>query len=165
MVEISEIFELNDVYRMFGEAAEAAQLLETELGTMLLGAAVLEEDLVLKPDPKRAREIYDVIDRKTLGQLVRGFKEKGNATAENADKLESLLWTAVEERNRLQHSFFRQHNFRRNSNEGRAIMIKDLESIHDKILDAYKALMLLSGVDLDDPDRQRTALPTRHLPI
>jgi hypothetical protein len=36
-----------------------------------------------------------------------------------------------------------QHNFRRNSEEGRARMLDDLESIHDTLLHAYKAVMLL----------------------
>ena len=42
---------LDDVYRKFGEASEAAQLLETELGTMLLtvGAVVLPHRLILRP--------------------------------------------------------------------------------------------------------------------
>ena len=42
-------------------------------------------------------------------------------------------------------------------------MLDDLESIHETLLDAYKAVMLLSGVDLD---RLTAAeLPTKHLPI
>lgn len=46
-------------------------------------------------------------------------------------------------------------------------MLKDLELIHDTVLRAYKAVMLLSGVDVDalvvssiEPDP-----PTRHVPI
>jgi len=43
-------------------------------------------------------------------------------------------------------------------------MLKDLESIHDTLLDAYKAVILLSGIDLDAVSREHKA-PTRHLPI
>jgi hypothetical protein len=36
---------LDEVYRKFGEVAEAAQLLETELGTIRLNAEGIEHDL------------------------------------------------------------------------------------------------------------------------
>jgi hypothetical protein len=154
---------LDDLYRKFGETAEAAQLLETELGTKLLLARGAEESLFTEPNPARATDLHSTINRHTLGQLLKGL----NRTHQSLDALESLLSNAVQERNRLFHSFYRHHNFRRNSNEGRALMLKDIESIHDTLLTAYKAVMLLSGVDLDtlvetvveyDP-------PTRHVPI
>jgi hypothetical protein len=85
------------------------------------------------------------INRQTLGQLLKGAKRKTDELTE----LEPLLATALEERNRLAHSFFRQHNLRRNSNAGRAIMIDDLHVIHVKVLAAWKAVNLLMGNDLD----------------
>ena len=42
-------------------------------------------------------------------------------------------------------------------------MLKDLRAIDNVLLDAYKAVMLLSGVDLDKPTID--PLPTRHVPI
>ncbi|QJR09225.1 hypothetical protein DSM104443_00262 [Usitatibacter rugosus] len=42
-------------------------------------------------------------------------------------------------------------------------MLEDLESIHTTLLDAYKAVMLLSGVDLDSANGVN--LPTTHVPI
>lgn len=42
-------------------------------------------------------------------------------------------------------------------------MLKDLEEMHSKILDAYKELLILSGVDLDNLDN--VGLPTGHVPI
>jgi len=46
-------------------------------------------------------------------------------------------------------------------------MMKDLESIHEKLLKAYKAVMLLSGVDLDKlvAEHGDAPLPSGHLPI
>jgi len=111
------------------------------------------------PNPERASDLLAIINRHTLGQLLKSLNDK----TQSLDELESLLSKALEERNRLLHSFYRQHNFRRNSDEGRALMLKDLESIHDALLDAYKAIMLLSGVDLDAPGEYKA--PTRHLPI
>lgn len=37
---------LDDVYRKFGETAEVTQLLETQLGNLLLEIKVTEEDLI-----------------------------------------------------------------------------------------------------------------------
>jgi len=150
---------LVDVYAKFGEAAEAAQLLETEIGNMLLSVSAAEHSLLEARDPVLARKIFDDVDRKTLGQLIRAAKDKVPVP----QNLEDLLGQALEERNRLNHSFYRQHNFRRNSDDGRALMLQDLEHIHDQILNAYKAVMLLTGVDIDNvatPD-----LATRHLPL
>jgi hypothetical protein len=54
-------------------------------------------------------------------------------------------------------------------------MMKDLESIHNTLIEAYKALMLLSGVDLEkltqqaaksqEDSRTLEPPPLRHLPI
>ena len=64
---------LQDVYVKFGEAAEAAQLLETELGNLLLTAGMTEHDLLNEPDPELAESLVNEINRKTLGQLIRSM--------------------------------------------------------------------------------------------
>ncbi|MBU6509532.1 MAG: hypothetical protein KGL98_10995 [Gammaproteobacteria bacterium] len=150
---------LGDVYQKFGFAAEAAQLLETELGTLLFMAGALDLKLINNPDPERARELLSFINKQTLGQLLRSL----HRTTDSLDALESQLFKALAERNRLFHSFYRQHNLRRNSDTGRALMLQDLESIHNTVLDAYKAVMLLGGVDLDKVAAGN--LPSTHLPI
>lgn len=136
---------LDDVYRKFGETSEAAQLLETELGTILFLSGAVEQNLIDKPDQDAVTALYHNINRKTLGQLLKGV----NNASESVEHLGTLLKKALKERNRLAHSFYRQHNFRRNSEEGRRIMLKDLEQIHEVLLEAYKAVMHLSGIDLD----------------
>ncbi len=150
---------LEDVYWKFGFAAEAAQLLETEIGNELLKHGIVEENLVNQPNPNRAADLFRQIDKRTLGQLIAKVKAKNQSIA----NLEDVLAKALDERNRLFHSFYRQHNFRRNSDEGRQRMLDDLESIHTTLLDAYKAVMLLSGVDLGKLSVPE--LPTKHLPI
>jgi hypothetical protein len=96
----------------------------------------------METEPK---EVLLRVNKQTFGQLLRNAKHHTN----RYDKLEPLLSKALEERNRLSHHFYRQHNFRRNSDKGRAIMMADLESIHNTLLDALKALSLLDGIDLD----------------
>ena len=136
---------LDEVYRKFGEVAEAAQLLETELGTIRLCAEGREHDLFSGDKGELATEIYNKINKSTLGQLLKRLAKSAGIS----DDLELLLANALAERNQLFHSFYRKHNFRRNSYEGCAKMLEDLERKHEMILDAYKAVLRLSGVDLD----------------
>ena len=150
---------LKEVYSKFGEVSEAAQLLETELGNLLLVHKGAEAGLFETKDPEAAEKILEQINRNTLGQLL--WQLRGNYN--ELDALEALLMVAKAERNRLIHSFYREHNFRRNSADGRALMLRDLEAMHEKIIDAYKAVMKLSGIDLDKIQMQ--GLPTGHVPI
>jgi hypothetical protein len=129
---------LDEVYQKFGFTAEAAQLLETELGNVLLLSAGVEHGWFIEPDGKFATELHDAINRSTLGQL---FKRLEKSPLSLSD-LETLFSSALRERNRLFHHFYRQHNFRRNSEEGRAIMWIDLNSIHETLHRAYKAVMM-----------------------
>ncbi len=151
---------LDDVYRKFGEASEAAQLLETELSTLLFGEQANAEDLI-GGDGKRATEIMMTINRQTLGTLIKNAK--GNC--QQIEQIATLLNCALQERNRLSHSFYLNHNFRRNSGEGRALMMQDLEAIHGVILEAYKQLMLHEGTDLDALADGPFILPTVHVQI
>jgi hypothetical protein len=155
---------LDEVYRKFGETAEAAQLLETEIGTIALMIGCSAADLVTNPDPSRATEIYQRINRQTLGQLL---KNVGRST-DTLDHLAELLDRALKARNRLSHSFYLRHNFRRNSDQGRQIMLDDLHKIHVTIFDAYKGVLRLSGVDLDAIDYDSIdleRLPNQHLQL
>jgi hypothetical protein len=148
---------LDDVYRKFGEASEAAQLLETELGTILLEIHAVESDLLSGERRDEAADILTRINKSTLGQMLKAIGEKTPSLEHAA----ALFAEALAERNRLSHSFFRRHNFRRNSPEGCATMLADLESIHRTLLEAYKVALAVSGIDLDSvrlPD-----LPKRHL--
>ena len=62
---------LDELYRKFGEVAEAAQLLETELGTIQLCAEGLEHDLFAGDKRELATGIYSKINKSTLGQLLK----------------------------------------------------------------------------------------------
>jgi len=150
---------LDEVYRKFGETSEAAQLLETELGNLLIFVRGFEQDLFKGMNPAKASDLIAEIDAHTLGRLISRLKTK----AQVPDDLESLLFEALEARNHLSHSFYRKHNFRRNSDEGRNIMLDDLESMHESLINAYKAVGRLSGIDLDSITS--IPLPARHLPI
>ena len=135
---------LDDVYRKYGEVSEASQLLEVEIGNLLLEARLADLDLDAIGAGSDARAILDRINKSTLGALLLdATKALGGLDA--AD----LFADALAERNRLTHAFFRHHNFRRNTPEGRDVMLADLESIHATVLAAYKAALAISGIDLD----------------
>jgi hypothetical protein len=151
---------LDEVYCKFGLTAEAAQLLETELGTLLKAHRLVAAGLFESFDLMRAGTIFQSVNRHTLGQLLKSL----NNRTQSLDTLTDLLAAALKARNCLSHSFYREHNLLRNSEEGRAIMLRDLEGIHSALLDAYKAvLLLLQGIDLDQLKDAKP--PTVHLPI
>ncbi len=152
---------LYDVYRKFGEVCEAAQLLETELGTLLLTHKCIDAGLLDRSNPRKATAIYKQITKQTLGQLVQSLGSIGDSIAD----LEQLLNDALASRNRLIHSFYLQHNLRRNSDDGRDVMLRDLEEIHEDLLEAYKAVLLLSGVDLEKFVAEPSGYRIGHLPI
>ena len=64
---------LDEVYRKFGQVSEAAQLLETELGNLLLTHKCIDAGLLEHPNAIRATAIYDRINKQTLGALVRSL--------------------------------------------------------------------------------------------
>ena len=150
---------LQDVYQKFGFTAEAAQLLETELGTMLIMSGAVDAGLIENPDALRAKELFHFVNKQTLGQLLRSL----HRSTDSLDALASQLSIALAQRNRLFHSFYRQHNFRRNSEAGCAVMLQDLESIHNTVLEAYKSVLRLSGIDFENAEVG--TLPTTHVPI
>jgi len=150
---------LETIYQKFGETADAAQILENEIGNILMQAAAHAENLIEVKNPGRAREIMDRINRMTLGQLFRSmtFDDQVRTTAEE------LIQRALLERNRLSHSFFREHNLRRNSAEGRAKMLEDLLRMHKVMQDALELIFQISGTDLTE--FETGPLPSHHLQI
>ncbi|MDP3230083.1 MAG: hypothetical protein Q8N13_19210 [Acidovorax sp.] len=149
---------LIDVYAKFGFAAEAAQLLETELGNLLLSEAIGLHGFRKTQNKALAKKILGEIDRKTLGQLIQALKKN-----QPDEKLQELLALALSERNRLNHSFYRQHNLRRNSEEGRMLMLADLEVIHERILTAYAAASQLA--DIETAEEALLQAQSGHLPL
>lgn len=151
---------IDDVHREFGSAAETAQLLETELGTILFKLRGEDEQIFGGDRELDARAILDRINSSTLGTLIRGVQTKSH----DFDHLAEQVAKALAERNRLSHHFYRQHNFRRNTDEGRGLMLTDLEQIHDAIMVAYKLVLKVVGFDLDALAGS-IAAPTKHLKL
>lgn len=152
-----------DVYKMFGKVSEAAQNLEIELGTMLMTHRCRDAGLLEKPDQEKMDKIHKKINKKTLGQLLKHLRPIENFN----EALDQLLSDANTERNRLTHYFHLQHNFRHNSDEGRVVMLHDLESIQEILEKALDEVWNHSGVDFQKFVDEHGDNPpsTGHLPL
>jgi hypothetical protein len=124
----------DEVYAKFGLTAEAAQLFETELGTILLAREGEERGWHLQADPEKAAEFYEKLNRKTLGQLLRWLREYLDLD----EKVAASFELALEARNRLNHGFFERHNFGIFADPGRDAMMAELETMHSQLTEAYE---------------------------
>ena len=71
---------LADVHQKFGEASETAQLLETELGNILLAIEGRESGLFFGDRQEEAAEILRGINKSTLGQLFRKLQARASVS-------------------------------------------------------------------------------------
>lgn len=124
----------DELYAKFGATAEAAQLFETELGTLLLGARGLTHGWHVEPDGESALKLLRDIDRSTLGQLLAKLKDCFKCD----DAVTAKFASALKARNRLNHGFYERHNFAIQTDGGRDAMVADLEALHQELLEAWQ---------------------------
>jgi len=134
------------VYCKFGITAEAAQLFETDLNTLLLAAHGLNEGWHVQPNPA-AQKMADDLDSSTLGNLLNRLKGKGVVQIDDA--LKARFASALKARNRLIHGFYERHNFRIQTDEGRDKMIADLEKLHTELFQAWQIAQTMMKVVMD----------------
>ena len=145
----------DELYAKFGVTAEAAQLLETSLGTLSLCVTGLNSGWHITPNPPAARVALDRIDVSTLGQILAGVKGRVNFS----EGLSGILNDGLLARNGLSHGFFERHNFSIQTDEGRDVMMADLEGLHDVLFTAWRhadAVAALAGEIL--LEQQRTQM-------
>lgn len=123
-----------ELYSKFGMAAEAGQLFETELGTLLLAVTALDRGWHVLPDPTEVRRLLDQIKASTLGRLLGTLRGKVSFDEGTVD----CFVTALAARNRLNHGFYERHNFKIQTDEGRDAMMTDLEQMHTVLFDAWQ---------------------------
>lgn len=124
----------DELYAKFGITAEAAQLFEVELGSLLLCARAIEQGWRIEADSDRARKLLHDIDRSTLGHLLGSLKKCVGLDDRLADRFASALQT----RNKLFHRFYEAHNFKIQTDEGRDTMMADLETMHVELFNAWQ---------------------------
>jgi hypothetical protein len=135
----------DELYAKFGITAEAAQLFETELGTLLLCLRGLENGWHINPDGEAGRIALEEIDRSTLGRLLRGLSGR----VELKDDLEPRFLSALAARNRLIHGFYERHNFKIQTDHGRDEMIADLELLHSELFEAWQIASAMTSMVSD----------------
>jgi hypothetical protein len=133
-VEYEGMADRHELYAKYGIAAEAAQLFETELNTLLLCLRALQNGWHIVPDSERASAALREIDKKTLGGLIRDLKPYMNLD----EAAEAHFVAALDARNRLTHGFFERHNFKIQTAFGRDEMVADLERLHRQLLQAWQ---------------------------
>ncbi len=133
-IEFEGMIDRHELYAKYGIAAEAAQLFETELGTLLLCVRGLENGWHIVPDEVKARKVLDAIDRSTLGRLLNSLKR--HITIE--ESLEKCFLSGLQARNQLMHGFFEKHNFKIQSEDGRKEMIANLENLYGELFKAWQ---------------------------
>jgi hypothetical protein len=130
----------DELYAKFGRAAEAAQLFETDLGTMLLALEAFKMGWHRSLDPELAAKFYGAVNRKTLGQLLASVRE--HVTFDEI--VQTKFQSALVARNRLNHSFFQHHNLAIQNVDGREKMIADLEELHTELFQAWQIAQKLA---------------------
>ncbi|WP_390240634.1 hypothetical protein [Vibrio sp. R78045] len=130
---------MNEVYKKFGEASELAQLLEHELGTLLIRILGVAPNLVTDK-PELAWTLLDDEHRPALNLFIR--QQKGQHQ-------EELVMQALNESFKalhgLHHGFFRRYH-----GSSETEMLEALEAVVMSLWQGYRSVMLLSGVDIDE---------------
>ncbi|TDH39226.1 hypothetical protein E2A64_09210 [Pseudohoeflea suaedae] len=140
--EYEGMVERHELYAKFGITAEAAQLFETELGTLVLALEGLKNDWHTSPDPNTARKVLDRIDRSTLGRTLVDLRQYITFEA----NLEKCFSSALKSRNLLMHGFFERHSFKIQTDAGRREMIADLKNLHEELFVAWQAASKLTAI-------------------
>lgn len=129
-----------EVYGKFGITAEAGQLFETELGTLLLSAQGTMGSWHITPDPEAGRKLVTDINSHTLGRLIGRIRK----IISFDEELDASLMSALKARNRLNHGFFERHNFRIDTDDGRDFMMDDLEALHIELFTAWQLVSAIT---------------------
>lgn len=138
------------IHAKFGVTAEAIQLFETELGTLILYIQGANNGWLAVPDPESAQTALDRIERSTLGGLVTTLKKQIGIDQSLVGRFDS----ALQARNRLNHGFFERHNLKIETDQGRNEMFAELEELHTELFSAWqiaRMMMELATTALDGP--------------
>lgn len=144
----------DELYAKFGRTAEAAQLYETELGTLLLAVRAQQQGWHIVSGGETAQKEWRAINASTMGQLLGRLREQ----IPFEEDIVGLFTSALSARNRLVHGFFLEHGFAIQTVEGRRAMMDDLDELHKEFLNAWQQASALSSgmVALIDKEQRGT---------
>ena len=124
----------DDVYREYGKAAQLAQLIETELGTLLFAHEGIQQRAYVLESWEAGRGVLAAIDKHTLGKSLHDIKDRYNLLGD----IEPVFDTALVARNYLAHDFFRKHGVEISSEPGCEAMVADLQRLQAELQVAYR---------------------------
>ncbi|CAK1768910.1 conserved hypothetical protein [Vibrio crassostreae] len=130
---------MNEVYKKFGEASELAQLLEHELGTLLIRILDVTPKFVTT-QPEMAWMLLDDVYTPALRRFIR--QQKGQHQEEQVMQALNEAFKAL---HGLHHGFFRTYH-----GCSETEMLEALETVVMSLWQGYRSVMLLSGVDVDE---------------
>ena len=138
----------DELYAKFGITAEAAQLFETEIGTLLLSIKGEQQEWHINSERTLAEEFLIKIDKSTLGKLLAQMQKLMDAESPITidDGMKELFESALRARNRLFHGFYLRHNFKIQTDIGRDEMISELEIMHTELFNAWQIASGLSEI-------------------
>ena len=146
----------SEFYEQIGRVTELAQYLELDLGHVILITEAIDQKLY--EAPKENTEAYiklrDDIDMRTLGRTLKKVK----TILSLSDEIDGVVNEALNARNRFTHHIFREYGLKIHTAEGRAEMLKDIESMRILMRNAYD----FSSRITDQLNLKHQALVTRY---
>jgi hypothetical protein len=139
----------DDVYREFGKTVELAQLLETELGTLLLAQEAIQHDAFTLDVWESGAQVVKAIEKRTLGQSLGEIRKRYHIS----DDLESVFDQALAARNRLAHGFYLSYGRRIETDRGCDEMIAHLFRLQKDLWPAYQIAGALAQHLMDEFSR------------
>ncbi len=130
---------MNEVYKKFGEASELAQLLEHELGTLLIRILDVTPKFVTT-QPEMAWMLLDDVYTPALSRFIR--QEKGQHQEE---QIMQALNESFKAQHGLHHGFFRTYHGSSDTE-----MFEALDPVLMSLWKGYRAVMLFSGIDINE---------------
>lgn len=136
-----------ELYEKFGLTAEAAQLFETAVGTIVLAARGHNRGWFQEADPEAAAASLAERDSLTLGRALRALERE--LTIGDSTVLEAFR-RGLKSRNLLFHGFFERHNFKIQTEAGRTEMIADLDVLHEDLFQCWRLAEAVTSTLFED---------------
>ena len=122
MSGLQQTAQLDELYRLYGIAAHNCSNIEYRIVFLLLGPKWTRARVT---SPETVRKVYEDLQRKTLGQLLKEYKEHFAFTEQQI----ALMKEVLEKRNYLTHHFFGTYGKDMHDPEVQKKMIAELKEL------------------------------------
>ena len=122
MSDLQESEQLNELYKLYGVAAHNCCNIEYRIVYLLLGQKWKQTAGL---DPEKIREVYDKLQSRPLGALIKEYKQHYRFTEQQISLMEEVL----KKRNYLTHQFFGDYGTRMHHPSIQQKMISELKEL------------------------------------